>query len=188
MPAPLADTTIPRMPATALPPPPVTIIARTESLPTRRIALFTLPPARRTALVTAPPARPVAPFILPSPLPARLLTLSLLRQQQRSRTLQQARQRCCDLDGRHFVLSLKLFDDRPKRSSLPGSQCIGDTLFEPRNPLLVDRRNRRQIHLRNLLPCCALDDAQHVPLARSDEQNRLTTASRATRPSNSVDV
>src|SRR5882724_11984861 len=82
-----------------------TAIVASHMLSTRRA----LPPAWR-ALVTAPP---VAPFILPSPLPTRLLTLSLLRQQQRSRTLQQARQRCRDLDGRHFVFSLKLFDDRP---------------------------------------------------------------------------
>src|SRR5258707_740721 len=135
-----------------------------------------------------PPTRPITLFTLSPPLPARLFSLKFLRQQQRRCALQQAGERGRDLDSRYFVLGLKLLDDRSKRSRLTASQCVGDTLFEPCDPLLVDRGNRGQIHLRNLLPCCALDNAQHVPLARSDEQNRLTAASRAPSPSDSMDV
>jgi hypothetical protein len=96
-------------------------------------------PALTTAIATMTrmrtlASRPITFFAPPPP----LFSLRSLRQQQRRCPLQQASQRRRDLDRRHLVLSLKLLDDRSKRSRLSGSQCVGDTLLEPCNSLHVD--------------------------------------------------
>ena len=93
--------------------------------------------------------------------------------------MQKTRQRRGNIQRSHVVLSLKLFDDRPKRLRLAIRERGGNPLFELHHPLLVDRSNRRQVHLRNLLPSRALDDPQHVALARRDKQDRLAAASGA---------
>ena len=101
---------------------------------------------------------------------------ALFLQQQRAATLQQARERRGDLERRHVLLALELLDQAEERLALAGGERFRDALAEAGDALLVDVGHRRQVHRLERRARGALDVAQHVALARRDEQDRLAVA------------
>jgi hypothetical protein len=153
-----------------------------------------VPPAMSiaTALKTVRAPRVIPAFTAPTALRPRLggraPLVRLLRQQQRRATLGQARQRCGNLNRRNIPLTLKLLDELAVRRALARIHRLGNTLLEPCDPLLIDSGDRGQSHLLDGLPRRALNDAQHVALTWSNEQDGLTLSARTPRAPDTVDV
>ena len=88
-----------------------------------------------------------------------------------------ARERRRDFDRGHVVFAFVVLD-RPRGSvqiRFP-RQSSGDAFVETCDTPFVHVFDRRQLHLLDRLPRCALDDSQHVSFARRDEQNRVAAA------------
>ena len=75
-----------------------------------------------------------------------------------------------------------------KNARSQGTERVGNTLRELGNSFVVDGLRGRQFHRLDLLARCAFDRAQHVPLARRDEQDRFTAATRAAGAADPVHV
>src|SRR6185437_11146726 len=97
------------------------------------------------------------------------------------RSLKQAGQRCGDFDSGHVLLALYLLDERLEYLAFAAAHGVREGLLEFENALLIDVRDAGQSHLLDGLFGRSLDDAQHVPLAWRDEQDRLPIAPRPAR-------
>src|SRR5580698_3734721 len=180
-----------------------TIRAPCAAIPTIRTSVFSRVglksvtprfPLRMSARITARVSTCVAAPVTPRATVSAVTTFESLRplrplgQQQRRTTLQQARQRCGDVDHRDVLLALKLLNEVPEHRTFASRHRFGDALLESCHPLLIHIGDRRQTHLLDLLTRGALNDAQHVALARSDKQDRLALAARTTRTSDTVNI
>src|SRR6187402_192346 len=108
-----------------------------------------------------------------------VLALGRRLEQQRLVALGDLGQRRSDLDGGNVVFLLELLDQLLEQTEVAGCQRIGDLLVELVDARVVDRLDRRQLHLLDRLARGALDLAKQVLLARRDEEDRLTTATSA---------
>src|SRR5581483_10986269 len=109
-------------------------------------------------------------------------------QQQRAIALDQARQGGGDLDRRHVVLLLELFDQAAERRDVRRAEGLADLLLEAGDALVVDDVDAGHLHRRDRLARGALDGAQQVALARRDEQDGVAAAPGAAGAADAVDV
>ena len=87
---------------------------------------------------------------------------------------------------------LVLLDQVPERRErgreVRIAEDFADAILEPGQSLFVDRSGARQFHGRDALARGALDDAQHVSLARRHEQDRFAAAPGAAGAADAVHV
>ena len=98
------------------------------------------------------------------------------------------RQGSGDVDLGHVVLGDVVGDHVAEEVELVAGQRLGDRVVEPVEPGRVDVLDRRDLHLGQRLAGGLLDGAEQVLLARRDEGDRVTTATRAAGAADPVDV